>query len=130
MHERITVQQWMLLPRETRIVLAEAFNIPRTGITEIIDDRVVTDGHSNDNLMVITKEKMCEWIGSEETFHRAWEICISKANGIVNPPVNIMPEPIETKSEPIVEEKKETIIDKVKKTLSNDKKNEQNEGGN
>lgn len=87
---RIYPQQWIHLTKDVRNQLVQVFGIPRTGVTEVKDDQVVSDGHTMDDLGVITLEAMCEYIGSEETFARAWEITLSKVHAELNPPVAII----------------------------------------
>jgi hypothetical protein len=87
MYNSIPAQLWMLLDKATRSYLVNVFEIPMTGIREIIDDRVISDGYSNKDLEAITLEKMIAYIGSEETFPRAWEITCTKASKELNPPV-------------------------------------------
>lgn len=83
---QIVPQLWMLVPKEERDLLAEVFNLTRTGTTEIIDQTVVTDGYRDTDLLGITLQKMCEFVGSEESFMRAWELTQMKAHSILNPP--------------------------------------------
>lgn len=92
--ENIYSHLWMQVPAEERKILAEVFNLEKTGIAEIRDQSVISDGHSNDDLLLITKDKMEAFIGSEaENFARAWELTVAKARSIVNPPIEIkMPE--------------------------------------
>ncbi len=90
MSDRIVPQQWMLQPRDIRLHLAKVFDIPRTGISEIRDQDVISDGHTIENLSAITLEKMCAYVGSEETFGRAWELTCAKAHSELHPPVGII----------------------------------------
>jgi hypothetical protein len=100
MYNNIPVQLWMLLDKPIRLHLVTTFEIPMTGVREIIDDRVITDGHSNEDLKAISLEKMTTYIGSEETFPRAWEITCSKAKGEVYPPINLPTQVIPMADEP------------------------------
>jgi len=85
--EKIYPQVWINLPKETKEVLIKAFDIPRTGITEIVDQRVVNDGYSEADLSAISLEKMIAYIGSTETFHRAWELTLAKVHSELHPPL-------------------------------------------
>lgn len=78
---------WLSLPRATRDHLIEVFGLERSGVTEIRDQDVVSDGYTIDDLRKISLEKMTEYIGSEETFSRAWEITLAKVHAELNPPV-------------------------------------------
>ena len=106
MYTKVYRELWMLLPKEQRQHLVVVFNISRTGVTEIRDQDIISDGHSNMDLEVISAEKMAEYTGSPATepFHRLWEITVSKSNYELNPPINI------PTIEPIVEEKPLEII--------------------
>lgn len=77
---------WIELPKEVKNRLIEVFQIPLTGITEIIDQRVVCDGHTGQDLMAITHDKMNAYIGSQETFLRAWELTLAKVKYELAPP--------------------------------------------
>lgn len=85
--ERILPAQFMHISKEVRDYIALMWSIPRSGITEIRDQEVLTDGHTYEDLSVITLEKMCEYIGSQETFGRAWELTVAKAYSELHPPV-------------------------------------------
>lgn len=111
MYNNVPPQLWMQLEKAIRSHLVSVFNIPRTGITEVRDDTVIADGYSVEDLKAISLAKMTEYIGSEETFPRAWEITCSKAKGEVYPPINI-PAPIQMADEP----KEEPIIETNTKT--------------
>lgn len=86
MFERIYQQHWMALPKNVRHHLVEIFDIKRSGITEIRDQEVISDGTTNNDLGEITLEKLNEYIGSVETFPRAWEITLMKVHSELNPP--------------------------------------------
>ncbi len=90
MNNRIYPQQWLSLSKETRNRLVQVFDLERTGVTEIRDQEVVSDGYSVQDLGKITLEAMCEYIGSTETFARAWEITLSKCHAELYPPVAII----------------------------------------
>lgn len=79
---------WLTLSKETRLHLVKIFNIPQTGVKEVRDQDVVSDGHTNDNLTAISKEKMAEYTGSPltESFNRLWEITLAKVKFELNPP--------------------------------------------
>lgn len=76
----------MILPSDMKAHLVKVFNITRTGVTEIRDSEVIRDGYTADDLLSISHEKMTAYIGSEETFPRAWELTCMKARYELNPP--------------------------------------------
>ncbi len=88
--EKIYVQVWMDLPKETKDHLIKIFSLSRTGITEIRDQTVVTDGYTNNDLATLTADKMSAYVGSpigELSFSRLWEITLSKIKFELHPPV-------------------------------------------
>lgn len=88
--EKIYQQHWIDLPQETRDHLKKVFDIPRSGITEIRDQTVIADGHTNEDLLVITADKMSAYVGSPTgtlDFSRLWLITLSKVKSELHPPV-------------------------------------------
>lgn len=77
----------MHISKELRDYLAAMWKIPQSGITEIRDQDVLSDGHTYDDLKIITLDLMSEYIGSRETFARAWEITCAKAYSELHPPI-------------------------------------------
>lgn len=84
--ERILPQQFMHITKEVRDYIAAMWKLPQSGIIEVRDQYVISDGHTYEDLAVITLDKMCEYIGSRETFARAWEITCAKAYSELHPP--------------------------------------------
>lgn len=66
------------------------WKIPRSGVSEVRDQTVISDGHTYEDLLAITHERMNEYIGSEETFARAWEITVAKAYSELHPPIGVI----------------------------------------
>lgn len=93
--ERILPGQFMHLSREIREYLGHMWKIPQSGISEVRDQTVISDGHTYDDLATITHEKMTEYIGSEETFARAWEITVAKAYSELHPPIGVIKRNVE-----------------------------------
>jgi hypothetical protein len=82
MFTKINIGLWMFVPKDQRDHLVNVFGIKRTGVSEIKNEEIISDGYSNADLEGITKEKMEEYIGSEvDSFHRAWEVTLSKCRG-------------------------------------------------
>jgi hypothetical protein len=89
MFDRVYSHNFITLSKEVRAHLVKVFGINRTGITEIRDNTVIADGHTNEDLMVITAPAMSAYTGSsvdDTSFARLWEITISKVNHELNPP--------------------------------------------
>lgn len=80
----------MLLSREIRHHLATVFNIPFSGVTEIRDQEVITDGRTMNDLEAISAEKMAEYVGSTDSFARLFELTVAKAHSELNPPVGVI----------------------------------------
>jgi len=109
MYSSVPPQLWMQLDSKIRSELILSFNIKKTGITEIRDQTLISDGYSAEDLKAITLEKMNEYIGStEDSFPRAWEITCSKAKSIVFPPIAMEIPPTVV---PMADEPKEEITE-------------------
>ena len=72
---------WMTLPIETRVKLIEAFNIKKTGPTEVRDSEILSDGYRLEDLLVINLENMNTFTNKISTsFPEALELTLSKLN--------------------------------------------------
>lgn len=89
MYNNVLPAIWMQLEKPIKDHLVKVFDIKRTGISEIRDQTLISDGYSVLDLQVITLERMTEYIGSNETFPRAWELTCAKAKYELNPPMNL-----------------------------------------
>lgn len=93
MYDKVFSHLWMHVPREERAVLVERFGLSKTGIAEIKDQTVVSDGYTNEDLSVITADRMLEYVGGDyeegqvPSFARLWELSIAKAHYELNPPI-------------------------------------------
>lgn len=87
---KVYTQIWLDLPREIRDHLMKVFGIIKTGVAEVRDQTVVSDGVTNDDLSVISDAKMTEYVGSVEEFHKLWQLTVSKANYELHPPIDIL----------------------------------------
>lgn len=90
MFNNIHVPLWLTLSKETREHLVKVFGIIPTGIKEIRDQSIISDGFTNENLQVISLEKMAEYTSSPISvgFHRLWEITLAKTRFELNPPID------------------------------------------
>ena len=103
MYEHVLPNLWMLLSYEERNHLAKVFNMEKTGVTEVKDNQVITDGYRYEDLGAITRDKMIEYVGSEDTFPRLWELTCAKVKFELTPitgQVGAKPEVIETNITP------------------------------
>ena len=87
MFDKIYQPQWMSLDKKTREHLSKVFSIPQSGITEIRDDMVLSDGKTNGDLSAINEFKMSEYVGSKESYPRLWELTLAKCKYELDPPV-------------------------------------------
>lgn len=87
---RLLPAQFMHVSKEVRDYIAAMWKLDRSGVSEIRDQDVISDGHTYDDLGKITLELMCEYIGSEESFARAWELTCMRAYSELHPPVGII----------------------------------------
>lgn len=89
--EQIFPAHWTHLSHDVREHLAKVFGIGRSAGTEIVDNRIISDGRSVNDLKAVTKEKMQEYLNGskEEVFARLWELSTSKAMGEVSPAKDI-----------------------------------------
>lgn len=63
----IMYSQWMRLPLVTRVGIAQAFGIAKTGPTHVIDNRVADDGYKIDALEgALTVEAMQQFLDTDE----------------------------------------------------------------
>lgn len=102
----------MQLERPVRLIIVKEFDVPRTGVTEVRDNEVLSDGYSAEDLKAITVAKMEAYVGGHESFPRLWELTCAKAQGIP-PPISIVepkevsaPQVIHNETEIHVEEKR------------------------
>lgn len=118
MFNRIYPSMFMVLSKDIREKLALDFNVGRSGPAEVRDSEVIRDGRTEEDLSVITLEKMNEYIGSEETsFERAWLVTCAKANSEINPPIGVIQGTAKTVEEvPAIIESKTETNDNTKKS--------------
>lgn len=85
--QSISPMEWLRVIPETRLFLADHFNIKRSGSTQVEqrgEAYVVSDGFTPTDLEGLTVEKMQEYLGSKESnVHVLFELLV---NAIQNPP--------------------------------------------
>lgn len=117
MKEKVYTQEWVELPHEFRVKLAAVFGITKTGISEVRDQTLISDGTTMDDLKVITKEAMAEYTGSdpEDSFSHLWEVTLSKVKYELHPPtIEIGVGPVEELKEVTEESNAKTTTKKSK----------------
>lgn len=86
---------WTELSHPVRTKLVEVFGIVKTGISEVRDQTLISDGTTTDDLKVITAEKMAEYVGSDvadTSYARLWELTLAKVKYELNPPTVVIGE--------------------------------------
>lgn len=73
---------WLSLDHETRQAIAKDFGMAKTEPTEVVDNKVVSDGYSDKSLMMITEEKLDEKLLRTQSvlpqgFMKKWEYYVA-----------------------------------------------------
>lgn len=87
---QINVPDWVALPHETRRKLVQQFNIPRSGGSEVqtlsVGNRIISDGHTHQDLKAISLPKLQEFLGSiSDDFYTLLEQAIEKLTNKTGP---------------------------------------------
>jgi len=78
---------WASLPNEVRYRIRALFNIPKTGVTEVNDGILVSDGTTHTDLSNLTIEKMQSYVGeSVLDFYKLFDLMVAKVNDELYPP--------------------------------------------
>ncbi len=103
-------QLWMQLEKPVREHLAKQFNLKRTGVSEIRDQELISDGYSVEDLKAFNLGSMGTYVGSEQTdMLHAWLVTCSKARFELNPPVQVSQEAAAAMSQSPSEDVKEEL---------------------
>jgi len=79
---------WLSLPSETRYKIADLYGLKATGIREVVDSRVVSDGFLHASLAVITKESMREKTGlKSDDFYILFNALVESVNKKAEPEI-------------------------------------------
>src|SRR5258708_4252869 len=57
---------WRTVPSDTRMAIERQFGVKRSGPSHVSDGKLVDTGNSDEDLKVLTVEKMQEFLGSAE----------------------------------------------------------------
>lgn len=143
MQNKIYTHLWIEQPKDIRDRLIEVFNIPRTGVPEVRDTTLISDGVTNTDLIAITEDGMIHYVGSRAPFMRLWELSVAKAKSEVRPTTQIgpslsfipaqpqttiavVPEHLEVVKEILNSTSEQILIPAKTLTTNKSKKNEQN----
>jgi hypothetical protein len=109
---RLPTQLWMMVPKHEREIIAEGLSLSRTGISEIRDQEIISDGYSNDDLANVTEAVMLDWVGGsdDKNFNRLWELTVAKAHFIAHPPIGVITPKKEEEEIIVIEEEVETPV--------------------
>lgn len=87
--DKLYPQVWMAINKPERQYLAQQFSVQQSGISEVRDDTHISDGKTEADLAVFTKESMASFVGQEVadlSFMRLLELSVAKAYSDLNPP--------------------------------------------
>ncbi len=87
---QLTTTQWLALSPAVKSKLKELFAIPRSEGTQMIDNRVLSDGHNHRDLARITVEAMQNYTGNkkQKDFFKLFEATLAKVEEEINPVVD------------------------------------------
>lgn len=76
---QLTPFEWLQLPQEARTLFKETFKIPRTGGSIVVDNRVISDGHTIEDLGAVSLKSLQEYLGTtEDHWDRLLQLTINK----------------------------------------------------
>jgi hypothetical protein len=95
---QLSVQNWVSLDQITREKLRELFNVRRSTMTVVEDQKLKCDGSTYEDLSVITSEAMQNYLETQETdFIKLFASTLDKLNGKYVPEVKPVEAPPEFK---------------------------------
>ena len=102
----LSVGVWVSLPTEVRNKFRSLFGINKSGITEVDDNRIVSDGTTHTDLSVLTIPKLQEYTGDKsDDFYKLFYKAVEKINNELNPVTVLDDNPITVIIEPTSEVK-------------------------
>ncbi len=84
MNIQVSVPDWLKLSHETRVKLAEIFQVPKSKGSQMeqmgSESIIKSDGHTHEDLSVITVEKMKAYLGgiTVDDFATLFDACVAK----------------------------------------------------
>lgn len=76
---QLTQFEWLQLPPKAKELFKETFNIKRTGGSIVVDNRLISDGHTNDDLSVVSLKTLQEYLGTtEDHWDKILQLTINK----------------------------------------------------
>lgn len=117
MFQQMNTHDWVQLPIEVRAKLAEKFNIPRSGYTHVVGNKVETDGYTNENLAKMSIEALRAYTGADsQDFTDLFKLTLIKIYEELKPPevlVNGEPPEVEANIEKTPEQLVEEVVGKA-----------------
>lgn len=93
---------WLTLSHDTRRKIAILLDIPRSGGTEVSDNRVISDGHTQLDLSIVTLDYLQNFMQSkEEDFYKLFKQLVERVEAPAEPIGEV---PAETPEAPSEEE--------------------------
>jgi len=90
---------WVQLPQEVRVRIAAKLKIPRSEPVHIHGGKVMSDGHSSQDLATVSLEKLKEVTKSKlENFDRIFETLVKQVNDEIE---KEKPKPVKQKEEDV-----------------------------
>lgn len=86
---------WLSLPADTRAKLKTAFSISKSSFSHVSDNKVITDGHTYQDLSVVNVESLQNFLGvKEKDFFNLFNLALQKLEtpDEVEAPVQVVPE--------------------------------------
>lgn len=102
---KVYTQHWIELDKPIREKLRELFSVGRSGITEVRDQTLISDGTTNEDLNeAFTQSTLEAFMGHGDTFPHLWIATVKKVTDIVYPPATVpTPEPLEVVEDTVKE---------------------------
>ena len=96
----VSYSYWLSLPYDLKMKIVALMEVPRSRYVHVADNKVVDDGHTEEDLKSITVEKMQAYTGLEETdFYKLFDAMTDKLTRPIEPAVEQMEERIEEAKE-------------------------------
>lgn len=82
----LSLGMWISLPNEVRYRIRVLFNVPKSKSTEVDDGKLVSDGTTHEDLMVINMDKMRGYVHSDSNnFYELFDLLVAKVNDELYP---------------------------------------------
>ena len=92
---QLSPYEWLQLPIEVRNLFKVTFQIPRTGGAIVNNNRLESDGHTYQDLSVVSLKSLQEYLGTDEThWDKLLQLTINKMELPDNGNAEIITDPI------------------------------------